>query len=320
MSVRGANQVTKIDPHESFFMNKVTVLVGRRATGKTVYVKNEIFYKIQHAVDAAYVFLPDAYGSDDVNKYFLEEYKNMTDGIYSIKTIDKIYKYISEHREQKHLLIFDFSDCSDVIKNVYVREFLHNYRYLNVSVIMCMGHDIGMDFTYIDNYILCESPTQSKKRLFEKIGTSCRSFNEFSQLLDMCCNVPYNFLMWSRGSIVPPEANSAKTEFASRGTIDPPEANSTKAEFASRGMEVSFEAILPKDDMVLDQHEKTQWYLTSASLENNNFRFIKNNFTLPKEMRVDTTELQHLSEKVSQTIDELVNIRDRIKLLEKQNK
>ncbi len=157
-----------------------SLVLGKRATGKTFFVLNDIYPRISDEIEDIFVI------SEPVD----EQYKKITNNIYSVNKLDQIIKSYDnlEKKYSKKLLIVDISDYRNLNKNNKFSNLVSIHTHINLNIILILQSSVGMDpitRNSINNlYMAYESSNGEIKRNYEYFGKSYPDFKSFSDSIE----------------------------------------------------------------------------------------------------------------------------------------
>ena len=193
-------KITKFDM-SSMRDDKVIVLIGKRETGKSVLVKDLLYYQkdipigtVISATESANcfygniippIFIHDEYTPDIINNVLKRQ------KIVINKMKQEFAKNGSSNIDPRAFLILD--DClydSSWTKDKNVRSLFMNGRHYNETFIITMQYCMGIPPSLRTNvdfvFILRENLINNRKKLYEQYAGMFPSFDIFCQVMDQC--------------------------------------------------------------------------------------------------------------------------------------
>jgi len=177
--------------------DKVVVMIGRRDTGKSVLVKDLLYY--QRDMPIGTVISP----TEKANRFFgnvvppifiHDEYQpEIIENV--VKRQEKMLKAVEKHGKNnvdpRAFLVLD--DClydESWTKDKNIRLLFMNGRHYNIMFIITMQYPLGIKpnlRTQIDYvFILRENYINNRKRIWENYAGMFPSFDMFCQVMDQC--------------------------------------------------------------------------------------------------------------------------------------
>ena len=184
-------QIQKFDPH-SVADGKVTLIIGKRGTGKSVLLKDLMFYK-RHYTSGVVMS-----GTEEGNGW----YKGWVPDLFvfnqfDVDVISKIVKrqkrLSTEKRAKPVFIVLD--DCmydKKILKDTVMRAIFMNGRHWKIHLwctaqyLMDVPPDIRMQIDYV--FAFKDSNMLNRKKLYNNFFGVFRNFNEFCLVMDKCTN------------------------------------------------------------------------------------------------------------------------------------
>lgn len=183
-------QLKKQITDSTTYFNKVTCVFGLRGVGKTMYVKNEIYYNLQNVIEKVYVVCPPR-----VN----DEYTKITNNIYDETDLSMVCEQIMKERTKCLLILDGIPVDSRLCNNTYFRKILYDHRWYNCSVVMSVAYiERSCIYDLIDICIACTNVDGIMKQLYSKIF-GMTTFSVFAEIMQQMTH--YKFLVRDEGKI-----------------------------------------------------------------------------------------------------------------------
>lgn len=157
-----------------------SLVLGKKATGKTFFVLNDIYPRISDEIEDIFV----------ISEPTDEQYKKITNNIYSINKLDQIIQSYdnSEKRNIKKLLIVDIPDYKSLNKSNKFSNLVSIHTHINLNIILVLQSSIGMDpitRNSIDNlYMAYEACNSEIKRNYEYFGKTYPDLKSFADSVE----------------------------------------------------------------------------------------------------------------------------------------
>ncbi len=162
------------------FVADVSLILGKRGSGKTFFVINDIYARISDEIED--IFVVSNTNTTD------SEYLQITNKIYSTDDIEYIIKYLSDTKRSqvKKLLIIDIQ-CKDIYNNLI--ELVTYHTHINLKIIMVNSTSVG-----IPPHLRCrikwllfgnESCTSEIKRNYDLFGRQFINYDNFENHYDI---------------------------------------------------------------------------------------------------------------------------------------
>ncbi len=178
------------------FVPDLTLILGKRGSGKTFFVINDIFTRISDEIDDVFIISNSSIPHS--------EYLQITDRIYSIEHLDKIHRYVTDpNRKLKNkLLIVDVSN-KDIYFNNRLIDLSSCCHHINLKMILVNSSSVGIPphLRYNIKWILFgnESCTSEIKRNFDLFGSKFGNYDNFENHYDIIKG--WEFMVLDHGSI-----------------------------------------------------------------------------------------------------------------------
>lgn len=249
--------VSQIKTNANTYLNKNNLIIGKRCTGKTFFIINEIYYQLQNIIDQLFVI-----SSMD------ESYRSITDKTYNFDELPNIYSHLRNQKNslKKQTLIIIDGVSDDIVKSKEMKDLIYNGRHLEVTLIISSQYPINLTPSMranMDNIMTAsENLISFQKKLYEMYFGYIPTFNQFQSILAALKS--YYFLM-------------SVSHWGNQSNL----------------------------------HEKFGWY---QAHQKDDLRCMKNTIQLDNHVdRLKRTQLHDLIERTSQSIDELIDIRNQLK-------
>ncbi len=158
------------------FEPDVSLILGKRGSGKTFFVINDIYPRISDEIEDIFVI------SDLTNT----EYLQITDKIYSLEDLEHISKHIDspERKKVKKLLIIDTYSKEVFSSNNKLIDLSYVAYGLNLKIILVKSSSVGLS-PYLRNNIKWvlfgnESNTGEIKRNYDLFGGQFKNYDNFA--------------------------------------------------------------------------------------------------------------------------------------------
>ncbi len=162
------------------FEPDVSLILGKRGSGKTFFVINDIYARISDEIEDIFVI---ANQSDS-------EYLQITDTIYTIDHLDNIIKYLDnpERKSVKKLLIID-THSKDILSNNKLINIASITYSLNLKIVLVNNSSSGISPHLRANirWVLFgnESYTCEIKRNYDLFGGQFKNYENFTNHYDI---------------------------------------------------------------------------------------------------------------------------------------
>ncbi len=192
----GGLRETLVNSDLNYEYNKHYLIIGKRSSGKTNFIINNIYSKICNQIDNIYIFT-----ASHNYKY----YEKITDLFYDIKDVNLILSDLFKEckdKKIKTLVIFD-----NVINNIKfyksneLMELFYNARHNGITLIVTMEYPLGitpdlrLNFDYV--IVAKEYIHSNIQRLYEHYFGFYQTLNIFKEILE--CLEVYEFLVLQVG-------------------------------------------------------------------------------------------------------------------------
>lgn len=190
-----AKQTSKLDIYEwdinNFKINTVTMLVGRRGTGKSTILQ-ELCYHLRHQIDYVVGFSPTEEVNEDLFNIIPRSMVYNEIDIPKIQELISLQKRTWKIKPSYHLLLL-FDDCGydkKKFRNKTIGDLFKNGRHYKITVIFTMQYakDIGPDLRgQIDYLFACQDAgIDSRAILHKQFFGQFRKFKDFAFTMDRC--------------------------------------------------------------------------------------------------------------------------------------
>lgn len=182
-------QLKQLKTDQHTYLNKNTLIIGKRATGKTSFIICEIYRLIENDIDQIYVITPEEYS-------FQSEYKKITNKTYLLRDMPDILSHIKDNHDQRCLIVMD--DVSELEKSSAFKEIIINGRNLHVTVAISLQYPMfspGIRGN-IDNIVVAHDNNLSTvKRLYEQYFGIYPSFTIFKEIIQTLPKYKFLFII-----------------------------------------------------------------------------------------------------------------------------
>jgi len=188
----GGVRETLVNSDVNFQNNKHYLIIGKRTSGKTNFIINNIYSKISNEIDNIYIFTAS---------HNYKFYEKITDLFYDIKDLNLILcDLFKEYKDKKTktLVIFD-----NVINNIKfyksneLMELFYNARHYEITLIATMEYPLGItpDLQLNFDYVITaqENFHSNIQRLYEDYFGFYPTLNIFKKVLE--CLEVHEFLV-----------------------------------------------------------------------------------------------------------------------------
>lgn len=185
-------KIRKFDPAAQMKPHRISLLIGRRGTGKTVLLE-DLMSHIKHTVDFGLAFTPTAETQDMLRKHMPDA---CVYSAYSAAVLERMLalQRASMAKNKTRALYLVTDDCTydkSVFKGASVRDLFMNGRHANVAYISAMQYcmDMTPDLRTQVDYVfaLKESIISNKKKLWQFFFGMFSKYEDFSRTMDQCC-------------------------------------------------------------------------------------------------------------------------------------
>jgi hypothetical protein len=192
----GGLRETLVNSDVNYQYNKHYLIIGKRATGKTNFIINNIYSKISNEIDNIYIFT-----ASHNYKY----YEKITDLFYDIKDVNLVLgDLIKEYKNKKTKTLVIFDNVINNIKfykNNELMELFYNARHYEITLIATMEYPLGItpDLRLNFDYVITaqENFHSNIQRLYEHYFGFYQTLNIFKEVLE--CLKVYEFLVLQVG-------------------------------------------------------------------------------------------------------------------------
>lgn len=173
-----------------FQLNTLSLIIGKRASGKTNLVK-DLCYKIKDKIDSAIVFSPTESFTKEYTSFFANFFqKSVVHSEYNERILqEQIYhqKKIKFNRRPNILVVLD--DCcynkKNILKSWLLYDMACNSRGLKITCIITVQNpsDVSIDLRSNSDYFFCFSANQKSYRqsLYKKYFGYFQNFKTFEK-------------------------------------------------------------------------------------------------------------------------------------------
>ena len=190
-----AEQSSKLNIFEwdanNFQIDTVTMLVGRRGTGKSTILQ-ELCYQIRHKIDYVVGFSPTEEVNEDLANIVPRVLVYNEMDIPLLEDLIQVQKQTRKVKDSYNLLLV-FDDCGydkKKFRNKTIGNLFKNGRHYHITIIFTMQYakDIGPDLRGNIDYLFACQDSQIKSRdiLHKQFFGQFRKFKDFAFTMDRC--------------------------------------------------------------------------------------------------------------------------------------